>query len=307
MSPNYQGHQTFSGHRPFTLFFKNSRAKSFLHISYCGCSTCFLLSSRNMKLLFYYLASELKFTFCLERIQNEKNVLSSFSLNGILRKTYCLIFFVIYCFPFPYFHCCHLFSFPYGRDDLNIEEKYVVRMSLYAPPLFHFCFPLLPSNLSSHLLTLLATSYMRCKELYGSNVPHLVIPHDRRSCKGLRRPNVPLRGYQHLSAYTPPEYIRAPPVQPSSAEPYRSAVQHHSELSHYNTAVSPSVTSLALCRLIQVVYLQNSRLLVSHFLPPRPGKGLPLPGSVPLQLVNVPVPYLRLQVIIFMSTPGSQV
>ena len=155
-------------------------------------------------------------------------------------------------------------------------------MSLYAPPLFHFCFPLLPSNLSSHLLTQLATSYMRCKELYGSNVPHLVIPHDRRSCKGLRRPNVPLRGYQHLSAYTPPEYIRAPPVQPSSAEPYRSAVQHHSELSHYNTAVSPSVTSLALCRLIQVVYLQNSRLLVSHFLPPRPGKGLPPPGSVPL-------------------------
>ena len=180
-------------------------------------------------------------------------------------------------------------------------------MSLYAPPLFHFCFPLLPSNLSSHLLTLLATSYMRCKELYGSNVPHLVIPHDRRSCKGLRRPNVPLRGYQHLSAYTPPEYIRAPPVQPSGAEPYRSAVQHHSELSHYNTAVSPSVTSLALCRLIQVVYLQNSRLLVSHFLPPRPGKGLPLPGSVPLQLVNVPVPYLRLQVNNFMSTPGSQV
>ena len=233
MSPNYQGHQTFSGHRPFTLFFKNSRAKSFLHISYCGCSTCFLLSSRNMKLLFYYLASELKFTFCLERIQNEKNVLSSFSLNGILRKTYCLIFFVIYCFPFPYFHCCHLFSFPYGRDDLNIEEKYVVRMSLYAPPLFHFCFPLLPSNLSSHLLTQLATSYMRCKELYGSNVPHLVIPHDRRSCKGLRRPNVPLRGYQHLSAYTPPEYIRAPPVQPGSAEPYRSTVQHHSELSQF--------------------------------------------------------------------------
>ncbi len=58
----------------------------------------------------------------------------------------------------------------------------VVRMSLYAPPLFHFCFPLLPSNLSSHLLTLLATSYMSCKELYGSNVPHLVIPHDRSSC-----------------------------------------------------------------------------------------------------------------------------
>jgi hypothetical protein len=50
-----------------------------------------------------------------------------------------------------------------------------VRMSLYAPPLFHFCFPLLPSNLSSHLLTQLATSYMRCKELYGSNVQHLVI------------------------------------------------------------------------------------------------------------------------------------
>ena len=52
-------------------------------------------------------------------------------------------------------------------------------------------------------------------------------------CKGLRRPNVPLRGYQHLSAYTPPEYIRAPPVQPSSAEPYRSTVQHHSELSQF--------------------------------------------------------------------------
>ncbi len=179
-------------------------------------------------------------------------------------------------------HCCHLFPFLYGRDDLIIEEKYVVRMSLYAPPLFHFCFPLLPSNLSSHLLTLLATSYMRCKELYGSNVPHLVIPHDRRSCKGLRRPNVPLRGYQHLSAYIPPEYIRAPPVQPSSAEPYSPAVQHHSELSLYNTAVSLSVTPFALCRLIQVVYSQNSRLLVSHFLPPRPGKGLLPPGERPL-------------------------
>jgi hypothetical protein len=76
----------------------------------------------------------------------------------------------------------------------------VVLMSLYAPPLFHFCFPLLPSNLSSHLLTQLATSYMRCKELYGSNVQHLVIPHDRRSCKGLRRSNVLLRGYQQLSS-----------------------------------------------------------------------------------------------------------
>ena len=233
MSPNYQGHQTFSGHRPFTLFFKNSRAKSFLHISYCGCSTCFLLSSRNMKLLFYYLASELKFTFCLERIQNEKNVLSSFSLNGILRKTYCLIFFVIYCFPFPYFPCCHLFSFLYGRDDLTIEEKYVVRMSLYAPPLFHFCFPLLPSNLSSHLLTQLATSYMRCKELYGSNVPHLVIPHDRRSCKGLRRSNVLLRGYQQLSSANLQEYIRAPaePAKQCSTVQQRPAAWFQPELS----------------------------------------------------------------------------
>jgi hypothetical protein len=71
---------------------------------------------------------------------------------------------------------------------LNSTINPVVRMSLYAPPLFHFCFPLLPSNLSSQLLTQRATSYMRCKELYGSNVSHLVIPHDRRSCKGLAQP-----------------------------------------------------------------------------------------------------------------------
>jgi hypothetical protein len=127
-----------------------------------------------MKLLFYYLASELKFTFLPGKNSKRKECIIQ-PYNGILRTTYCLIFFVIYCFPFPYFLYYHLFSFLYGRDDLIIEEKYVVRMSLYAPPLFHFCFPLLPSNLSSHLLTLLATSYMRCKELYGSNVQHLVI------------------------------------------------------------------------------------------------------------------------------------
>jgi hypothetical protein len=109
----------------------------------------------------------------------------------------------------------------------------VVLMSLYAPPLFHFCFPLLPSNLSSHLLTQLATSYMRCKELYGSNVQHLVIPHDRRSCKGLRRSNVLLRGYQQLSSAHLQEYIRAPaePAKQRSTVQQRPAVQFQPELS----------------------------------------------------------------------------
>jgi hypothetical protein len=93
---------------------------------------------------------------------------------------------------------------------------------------------------------------------------------------------------------TPPEYIRAPaePAKQRSAEPYSPAVQHHSELSLslslslslYNTAVSPSVTPLALCRLIQVVYSQNSRLFVPHFLPPRPGKGLPRSRERPLTI-----------------------
>jgi hypothetical protein len=140
----------------------------------------------------------------------------------------------------PRFHVIsfgHLFSFLYGRDDLNIEEKYVVRMSLYAPPLHHFCFPLLPSNLSSHLLTQLATSYMRCKELYGSNVPHLVIPHDRRSCKGLRRSNVLLRGYQQLSVCTPPEYIRAPagPARRASLAVQFQPTRHRAVPLHHQT------------------------------------------------------------------------
>ena len=113
----------------------------------------------------------------------------------------------------------------------------VVRMSLYAPPLFHFCFPLLPSNLSSHLLTQLATSYMRCKELYGSNVPHLVIPHDRRSCKGLRRSNVLLRGYQQLSVCTPPEYIRAPagPARRASLAVQFQPTRHRAVPLHHQT------------------------------------------------------------------------
>ena len=141
----------------------------------------------------------------------------------------------------------------------------------YALPLFHFCFPLLPSNLSSHLLTQLATSYMLCKELYGSNVQHLVIPHDHRSCKGLRRSNVLLRGYQRLSVCTPPEYIRAParPARRTSLvvqfQPtrHRAVPLHHqtplcsflSSLEFLNTIVCPrsSVLSYILsCRHVQV-------------------------------------------------------
>ena len=123
----------------------------------------------------------------------------------------------------------------------------VVRMPLYAPPLFHFCFPLLPSNLSSHLLTQLATSYMLCKQLYGSNVQHLVIPHDHSSCKGLRHSNLLLRGYQRLSIYIPPEYIRAPaePAKQRSAVPYRLAVQFQPELSLFTTKL-PFVLSFLL-------------------------------------------------------------
>ena len=84
--------------------------------------------------------------------------------------------FKLYSFPssdvrFKYYSC----AFINFHEKISNFQSSVVRMSLYAPPLFHFCFPLLPSNLSSHLLTLLATSYMRCKELYGSNVQHLVI------------------------------------------------------------------------------------------------------------------------------------
>ena len=130
---------------------------------------------------------------------------------------------------------------------------------------------------------------MLCKELYGLNVPHLVIPHDRRSCKGLRRSNVPLCGYQHLSVYTPPEYIRAPaeparPVQSSTAQQYSSSRTLESCPSFtqnpplYCNPCNPS-------SLIHVVCPQNFRLLVSYYPSSRPGKGLPLPGSGPLQLL----------------------
>ena len=48
-------------------------------------------------------------------------------------------------------HGAKLVTLP--RFESESFLKSVVRMSLYAPPLFHFCFPLWPSNLFSHLFT----------------------------------------------------------------------------------------------------------------------------------------------------------
>ena len=155
-------------------------------------------------------------------------------------------------------------------------------MSLYAPPLFHFCFPLLPSNLSSHLLTLLATSYMRCKELYVSNVQHLVIrPPQLQRTSPLER----------ASSRLPAALLCTPPgVYKSSGRTSKAAQYSPATSSSTVPARTVPLHQTPLCSLLSylerlntVVYPQNSRLLISHFLPPRPGKGLPLPGSVPLQ------------------------
>ena len=55
----------------------------------------------------------------------------------------------------------------------------------------------LPLLLSTFALqSILPPFNSNCKELYGLNVPHLVIPHDRRSCKGLGSGNKVIVSYK---------------------------------------------------------------------------------------------------------------
>jgi hypothetical protein len=63
-----------------------------------------------------------------------------------------------------------------------------------------------------------------------------------------RGPHFSLQRLQHISVYTPPEYIRAPagPARSCSAVPYRLAVQFKPELSFFTTKLPFVVSSLLL-------------------------------------------------------------
>ncbi len=127
---------------------------------------------------------------------------------------------------------------------------------------------------------------MLCKELYGSNVPHLVIPHEQLHirCKGLRRSNVPFRSYQHLSVYTPPEYIRAPagPARSCSAVPYRLAVPFPARTVplHHQTPFCSFLSSL---EFLNTISLHPTSCFTLLFIPlsPRPLRVSRSTGSDP--------------------------
>ncbi len=111
-----------------------------------------------------------------------------------------------------------------------ISDKDSAHVTIRSSPL-----PLLLSTFA--LQSILPPFHLTCNQLYAlkrailverAAPGHPARPHQLHiRCKGLRRSNVLLRGYQRLSVCTPAEYIRAPPgparpVQCSTVQPSRT-------------------------------------------------------------------------------------